>query len=422
MKNDSMYDLCWSMFKYPRSITGDGVRKTLRHIKEYLPTMNIHEIPSGTKCFDWEVPKEWNCHRAYITCPDGSRICEFKVSNLHVVGYSVPVNDWVTLDELQKHLYSIPDKPDAIPYVTSYYEEKWGFCISDKERDELKEGLYHVYIDSEFKDGSLSYGELIIPGDLSDEIFLSTYICHPSLANDNLSGIAVTTYLAKWIMGLSKQKYTYRIIFVPETIGSIAYLSKYWKQMRQKVIAGFNVTCVGDNLNYSYMPSRNGNTLADMVAQHVLSHLHPEYKTYSFLDRGSDERQYCSPGIDLPVCSIIRSGYKYFPQYHTSWDDLSFISREGLQGGYESLKAAISCIEENWYPKVKILCEPQLGKRGLYPTRGIEGHSKKVRNMMNFLTYCDGLHSILDICNIIDVPMWELSILVETLKDEGIIE
>lgn len=417
-----MHQLCKELFPICRSITGDGFRESLDILREHLPLLSVFEVPSGTQCFDWQVPKEWNIKDAYIVDPHGKKICEFKKSNLHVVGYSIPVNKKISLDELQKNLYSLPDQPDAIPYVTSYYKERWGFCLSHNEREALAEGEYHVFIDSDLKEGSLTYGELIIPGESQEEVFISSYLCHPSMANNELSGPVVTTFLAKFIAAMSRRRFTYRIVIIPETIGSIVYLSKNHEQMKKNVVAGFNVTCIGDERAYSYLPSRRENTLADKVVLHVLSHMHPEFVSYSYLDRGSDERQYCSPGIDLPVCSIMRTKYACYPEYHTSLDDLSLVTPAGLEGGYEVLKKAVECLELDEMLRAVTPCEPQLGKRGLYPTVSTKNSSKTVSNMMNFLAYADGVRSTLDIANKINVPLWELTTIIEKLKAANILQ
>lgn len=259
-------------------------------------------------------------------------------------------------------MYSLPEQPDAIPYITSYYKERWGFCITQKEREQLTPGEYQVFIDSELKNGSLTYGELIIPGDSEKEIFISSYLCHPSMANNELSGPVVATFLAKWISELVNRKYTYRIIIIPETIGSITYLSRNYQSLQRNVIAGFDVTCIGDDRAYSYLPSRQANTFSDKAALHVLKHMQPQFASYSFLDRGSDERQYCSPGIDLPVCSIMRTKYGCYPEYHTSLDNLNLVTSTGLLGGCEVLKRAIECLEMDELLSSTVLCEPQLGK------------------------------------------------------------
>lgn len=417
-----MHELCHELFPICRSITGDGFRQSLAILSKHTPNLKVIEVPTGTKCFDWEVPREWNIKDAYIIAPDGRKICNFKQSNLHAVGYSTSINKVISLDDLQEHLYSLPEQPNAIPYVTSYYKERWGFCITQNERDQLEPGEYKVFIDSEFKNGSLTYGEMIIPGESDKEIFLSSYLCHPSMANNELSGPVVTTFLAKWLAKLENRKYTYRIIIIPETIGSITYLSRNYKKMKEKVIAGFNVTCIGDERAYSYLPSRQGKTLSDKVALHVLKHSQPDFVTYSFLHRGSDERQYCSPGIDLPICSIMRTKYGCYPEYHTSLDDLNLVTPAGLLGGYEVLRKAIECIEFDEVLCSTVFCEPQLGKRGLYPTISTKSSGAQVRDMMNFLIYADGKLSSLEIAEIIGVPLWEIKGTIEKLKKEGVLE
>lgn len=406
-----------------RSLTGPGTRETLRLLGEELPDLKIHEIQSGTDAFDWTVPDEWTIRDAYIEDENGNRIADVKVNNLHVLGYSEPVDTWLPLEELDKHLYSLPDQPDAIPYVTSYYKRRWGFCLSQTERDLLRPGQYHVHIDADLAPGVLNYADLIIPGETDLEIFLSTYVCHPSMANNELSGPMVTAALAKWISAMPDRRYTYRIVFIPETIGSIIYLSRNLETMKTKVFAGFNITCIGDDRCYSYLPSRNGHTISDRVAKHVLSHIEANYQSYTWLDRGSDERQYCAPGVDLPVATIMRSKYGQYPEYHTSLDDLvNVVTPSGLAGGFNALQIAINVLEQNVKPRVTTLGEPQLGKRGLYPDISAKGSADSVRVMMNMISYCDGEHSILDIAEILDAPFWELQSLMLPLIDEGLME
>jgi len=420
---NEMHVLCKELFPICRSITGKGVRDTLAILKNHLPAMNIIEVPSGTRCFDWEIPLEWNIEDAYVIDPDGNIIIDFKTSNLHVMGYSIPVNKTIPLVELKEHLYSLPDQPDAIPYVTSYYKERWGFCISYNEMKKLKDGNYQVVIKSHLNKGSLSYGELIIPGATSKEVFLSTYICHPSMANNELSGPVVVTFLAKWLSKRNKNRFTYRIIFIPETIGSITYLTRNISLMKKNIIAGFNVSCVGDNRAYSYLPSRKGDTLSDQIAKHILKWIDSSYKTYTWKDRGSDERQYCAPGVDLPIASIMRTKYGQYPEYHTSLDNLTnVVTPEGLEGGYYALKLAIEAIEKNCYPKVTVYGEPQLGKRGLYPTISTKTSANEVRLMMDLITWSDGTYSLLDIADKCGVPIWDLYPIVDKLVTHNLLD
>lgn len=422
----SMYELAERLFPICRSITGDGVRRTLDMLREVCPSMNIYEVPSGTKAFDWRVPKEWNIREAWIKDSNGNTLVDFKTNNLHVVGYSTPIDKKVNLNELLKYIYTYPSQPDVIPYVTTYYEENFGFCMSDNQKNSLKEDMYHMFIDSDLKEGSMTYGEILIPSTNIDEIddkeiFLSTYICHPSMANNELSGPCVAIYLAKWIWELKNRRYSYRIIFIPETIGSITYLSKNLDTMKKNIVAGFNISCVGDNYTYSYVASRNGNTLADRTAKNILKYYYPEYKKYSYLDRGSDERQYNAPGIDLPVCVICRSKYGEYSQYHTSADNMNFISPDGLAGSFDVYVKCIEALENNYYYKTNFLCEPHLGKRGLYPATSRKGSVEEVRTVMDFLAYADGSRDLIDISDTIGVPVNNILTVVEELMNKKLV-
>ncbi len=417
-----MYSWATDLFPINRSLTGAGVRQTLAYLANLLPGLVIHDVPSGMKAFDWTIPDEWTIRDAYIANESGERVVDFQQHNLHVVGYSEPVDLWMDREELEQHLHSLPDQPDAIPYITSYYARRWGFCLTHNQRLSLPPARYHVVVDSDLKPGVLNYAELILPGEMDDEVLLSTYICHPSMANNELSGPVVTTALVQWLQSLEKRRYTYRIVFVPETIGSIVYLSRNIDQLKRQVIAGFNITCIGDDRCYSYLPSRTGSTLSDQAALHVLKHTDSDFKHYSWLDRGSDERQYCAPGVDLPIATIMRSKYGEYPEYHTSLDNFDVVTLSGLEGGFIALRRAIEIIEQNIHLKTTVLCEPQLGKRGLYPNLSTKESGEQVRAMMNLISYCDGSRTLLEIANLIEGPFWDLIIVVEKLVSYGLLE
>lgn len=415
------YILAKRLYPICRSLTGPGVRETLSILSDHIRGLEIKEVPSGTAVFDWTIPDEWEIRDAYIVNEQGIKVVDFGNHNLHVVGYSEPVNTVMTLDELQKHLYSLPDQPDAIPYITSYYSRRWGFCLTHKQRQALKPGQYQVVIDATLKPGVLNYAEIVLSGESKEEVFLSTYVCHPSMANNELSGPVVTAALVGWLMSLPSRRYTYRIVFIPETIGSIVYLSKHYKHLRKHVIAGFNITCVGDDRCYSYLPSRNEETLSDRAAVHALKHIDPKFKRYTWLDRGSDERQYCAPGVDLPMATIMRSKYGEYPEYHTSLDDFSVVTPSGLSGGFSAIRDAIEIIEGDITLRCTVLCEPQLGKRGLYPTLSTKDSGSQVRAMMNMISYCDGEHSLLDIAEKIGQPFRELQKTLDPLLENGLL-
>jgi len=422
-----IYSWTEDLFPICRSLTGEGVRQTLRYIENLLPGLNIREIASGTKVFDWEIPKEWNVKEAFVEDEDGRRIVCFEQNNLHLLGYSTPVDQWVTLSELEEHLYSIENQPDVIPYRTSYYAPNWGFCISQRQRNSLKAKKYRVVINTSLTNGVLNYGEYIIPGETSDEILFSTYVCHPSMANNELSGPVVATALARKIAQEKAEKnirfrHTFRFVFVPETIGSIAYISRNIEELQANVKAGFVLTCLGDNGDFSLINSRSADTLADSVADHVLKNRTDSFKRYSFLERGSDERQYCSVGVDLPVCSITRSKYGTFPEYHTSLDDLNFVSGENLLASLKIYGDLIYCLENNFVIKTTTLCEPQLGKRGLYPVINTPDSKNQVRLLTDILAYADGQTSLIEIAEVLNTNIWEVAVVAAKLLEHGLLE
>jgi aminopeptidase-like protein len=418
-----IYNLAEKLFPICRSLTGDGVRQTLNIMREECPSLTLFEVPTGTAAFDWVVPKEWEIRDAYIKDLEGSTVLSFKDSNLHVVGYSAPFNRELSREELLKMIHTLPDKPTLIPYVTSYYKEYSGFCMAFNDVQNLNKDRYRAVIESELKDGSLTYGEILIPGKSEKEIFFSSNICHPTLANNELSGPCLSLYLAKRAIAQSRSsRYSYRFIFIPETIGSLVYMSRNLEKMKENIIAGFVVTCAGDNRSYSYLSSRRGDTLADRAAKNTLNFTHQDYKSYPYLERGSDERQYCAPGIDLPVCSLMRSKYGEYPEYHTSADNMELISPEGFEGSYALYCKVIDSLENNRTYKAVFLGEPQLGKRDLYPTVSYSGSAAGVRDMMNLLAYADGEVDLIGISDIIKVPMDELSRLAIKLESAGLLE
>ena len=417
----NMYELAGRLFPICRSITGNGFRQSLEMIREILPEIQVFEIPSGTAVYDWTIPKEWNIRGGWIKNLQGETIIDFNDCNLHVMGYSVPVHQTISREELLDHIYTQPEQPEWIPYVTSYYKERWGFCMSERQKQALTDAEYEVCIDSTLEDGSLTYGELVLPGETDDEIFFSTYLCHPSMANNELSGPCVQTEIIKYLKSLSHRKYTYRFVFIPETIGSITYLSRNLEVLQQHVKAGFVVSCVGDNRTYSMVSTKYEDTLADRVLNNVLKFHYPDYLRYSFMKRASDERQYGSAGVDLPVCAFCRSKYHEYPEYHTSADNMDLISPEGLSGAYEVLVKVINALENNYFYQMQCKCEPQLGKRGLYPTVSQKGTKGDARYMQDFIAYADGRNDLIGISNILDIPVDKLIPIKDQLMEHHLL-
>ena len=408
------------LFPIYRCLIGPGVNETLKYIKKIHPELNIKKIKSGSKAFDWVVPNEWHVKNAHITDMDGKKIVDLKNNNLHLVGYSIPQQRTLSLKNLNKHLHSLPSQPNAIPYVTSYYKKTWGFCLKHNQRKKLKNQNYNVFIDSKFKKGFLRYGEIYFRGLSKKEILLSTYICHPSMANNELSGPSIAIKLAEYLKN-KKLRYSYRIIFIPETIGSIAYLSRNYKKMKKNIIAGYNLTCLGDKGNFSIIPSRNGNTISDRVISSVLMKKGYKYKKYSWLERGSDERQFCAPGIDLPIVTISRSKFGSYPEYHTSLDNMSIISQKDLKKSFDVIKEIINSIEKKIYYKAIFKCEPQMSKRNLYPTISRKDNFYKVEILMNILSYCDGTNDITEISQKCDIRVSKCNHFLNNLKKNNLI-
>lgn len=393
---ETYFDRLWPIC---RSITGNGLRESLSILSEIIP-LAITEVPSGTAVFDWEVPNEWNIRDAYILTPDGKKICDFKVNNLHVLNYSTPVDREMTFEELDAHLHSIPGMPDAVPYLTSYYSERWGFCISHREREQLpKNGMYTVKIDSTLAPGALTYGQCVLPGDTDEEILLSTYVCHPSMANNELSGPLVTAFLYQKLAALPSRRYTYRFVFAPETIGVIAFLASTGQHLREKLHAGYVVTCVGDAGDFTYKRSKDAPHDADRIAEHVLRYSGSPHKVIDFAIGGSDERQYCSPGFNLPVGSLMRTMYQRFPEYHTSLDNKDFISFDAMLGTIDMYFDVMQVHEWNRrYVNMSPYGEPQLGKRGLYPAiGGQKQRAEELSRRLHLLAWTDGTIDLVSI-------------------------
>jgi aminopeptidase-like protein len=390
-----LYPIC-------RSITGDGFRETLARVREHVP-LEVHEVPTGTRVFDWTIPKEWNIHDAWVKDAKGEKVIDFRASNLHVVNYSVPMHRKMPLSELRGHLHTLPDKPDWVPYRTSYYKEDWGFCLAHRELQKFEDGEYEVCIDSRLEDGSLTYGEYYLPGKRTDEVLLSCHACHPSLCNDNLSGVSLVTTLTQLLSGVSLE-YSYRFLFIPGTIGSITWLARNEDQAG-RIRHGLVVACVGDPGKFHYKRSRQGNAEIDHVAAHALRHRPEGFEVRDFSPYGYDERQYCSPGFNLAVGSLTRTPHGRFPQYHTSADDLDFVRPESLAGSLEVYLSVCRILEQNArYINVNPKCEPQLGRRGLFrATGGLPDSGRFEKAMLWVLNYSDGNHSLLDIADKADL-------------------
>lgn len=420
MIGQEILDFAKVIFPINRSLTGEGVRETFRHIKERLPGLTVHAVPSGTEAFDWVVPNEWEITEAYIENSSGKRLVDFANNNLHVVGYSTAVDVSLSLDELQEHLHSLPDKPEAIPYVTSYYSDRWGFCLTHLQRTALVPDTYRAVIRARKFQGVMNYAELVIPGESSKEVFLSTYVCHPSMANNEVSGPSVLTFVGKWLQS-GPRHFTYRLVFLPETIGAIYYLSQHLEHLRQHVHVGFNISCVGDDRNYSFVSSRKGQTLADRIASHILPTLSPSFVRHSFLERASDERQYGSPLVDLPLVSLSRTKYGCYEEYHTSLDNFDVVTSTGLEGGFNMISSCIQTAESNRTYIARFPCEPQLGKRGLYPTLGGGKVSASVDVLLNVLSYCDGETDLLTLAEICGLSIFDVADAAKTLEEHGLI-
>jgi aminopeptidase-like protein len=417
---EAMHDLIADLYPICRSITGDGLRKTLRILQDQIP-ITIEEVPSGTKVLDWTIPKEWNIRDAYIKNERGERVVDFQASNLHVVNYSVPVQRTMTLGELRPHLHTLPDHPDWIPYRTSYYNETWGFCLRHHTLEALPEGTYEVCIDSTLEPGALSYGEYVIPGETNEEVLFSCHTCHPSLCNDNLSGVALCTFLAKHLRERTT-RYTYRFLFIPGTIGAITWLDHNEKRA-DRIKHGLVVACVGDSGPFHYKQSRRGDAEIDRVVQYVLEHSDEPIGVRSFTPYGYDERQYCSPGFNLPVGSLTRTPHGRFPEYHTSADDLDLVTPDALAQSLDRYLEVVKMLEANrTYLNTNPKGEPQLGRRGLYRATGGHKEAEEMQMAMLWtLNLSDGSHALLDVAEAAELPFKQVHDVAQLLSEHDLL-
>lgn len=422
-EGNQMMELIDRLWPINRSIAGPGIRETLAILASRLDGFAISKVLTGSRVLDWIVPDEWHVREAFIEGPNGDRLCDIGDNNLHLVGYSVPVDERLTLEQLQSHLYSLPDQPDAVPYVTSYYERKWGFCLSHRQREALEPGIYRVYIDASHVSGSLDYGELVLQGRDSTEVLFTTYCCHPSMANNELSGPALALSLADWLSRRPDRRLTYRFIFGPELIGAAAVLETHRRRLKANVSAAFNLTCVGDERAWSFLPSRLGDTYADRMARHVLGHTAGDYTTYRWSDRGSDESMYCAPGIDIPMVSIMRSKYGEYPEYHTSLDTPGqVVTARGLGESLFLYRRLVEALERDCTPRAMVLGEPQLGRRGLYPQTSMKGSTASVKDMLDLISHADGNTRLSEIAERCQRPMWTYYSDLDALVTAGVLE
>ena len=416
-----MIEFAKKLWPLNRSLTGKGVNSTLHLIKKKIP-IKILNFKSEKKVFDWKIPKIWDLKEAWIKDKYNKKIVDFEDNNLHIVGYSQKVNKILDLKDLKKKIHTLKKQPNAIPYVTSYYKKDWGFCLEYNKLKKLKNQKYKVFINSSFKNGNLKLGELLIKGKTEKEVLISTYICHPSMANNEISGIVVATKLAQWIKK-KKFKFSYRFLFLPETIGSIAYLSKNLKKLKKNVIAGYVLTCIGDDRNFSLLESKQKNSISDIIAKKILKKKN-NAKIYDWTLRGSDERQYCAPGIDLPIASLMRTKYDEYPEYHTSLDRIgTVVTKKGLDGGFTFVKQVIQNLEKQTFPKSKTYCEPFLSKKKIYPTLSKRGSvDKELSKKLDYLSFCDGKKSLIEISNKMNLKKKDTRKILYFLKKNNLIK
>ncbi|MCC9157999.1 DUF4910 domain-containing protein [Streptomyces parvulus] len=418
---ERMHALVERLYPLCRSITGDGVRDTLAIVDEYVP-LRVHEVPTGTRVLDWTVPQEWNVRDAYIADADGRRVVDFAASSLHVLGYSVPVSATMTLAELRPHLHTLPDRPAWVPYRTSYYERAWGFCLAQDTLDAMPEGEYEVRIDSTLADGHLTYAEHVVPGQVTDEVIVSCHVCHPSLANDNLAGVAVAAFLARELAERTPY-YTYRFIFAPGTIGAITWLARNAERV-ERVRHGLVLACAGDRGDLTYKRSRRGDADIDRVMRHVLSASQRPHRITEFTPYGYDERQYCSPGFDLGVGSLTRTPYAGYPEYHTSADNPDFVSPRAMEDTLAVCGEAFAVLDrDRRYVNLSPYGEPQLGRRGLYDSLGGRSDAKQAQMAMLWvLSLADGEHGLLDVAERSGLPFETVADAAEALHAAGLLK
>ena len=415
------------LFPLCRSLTGKDTLKTLKIIKKQFSGLNIYKVPSKAKVFDWKVPPAWNVKDAYILDKQNKKLIDFKKNNLQLVGYSMPINKKISKGELLKKLHVIAERPKSIPYITSYYKKYWGFCTSYENKKKIEKSYnsqdkFRVVIKSSFNfKGALNYGEIVLAGKSKQEILISTYICHPSMANNELSGPIVSMALINYFKKIKKNKKTLRFVFVPETIGAIAYLYKNLKKLKKNVIAGYNLTCIGDDRMHSCIFSKHENSPSNKALKYAYKKLNIKAKIYNFLQRGSDERQYNSPGIDLPIATVCRSKFGEYPEYHTSDDNFTLVTKSGLQGGCEVVKNSIKFLMEQDYPKSTFLCEPFLSKRNLYPTLSLRKENYFSKKLLDFLQYSDGTNDLKEISKNINLDLKKTKFIYNLLKKNNLI-
>jgi len=423
MVDTTIYKYAEKLSTIPRSICGPGIREVLSYIKKEIPNLKIKGIDTGSKVFDWVVPQEWAIKKAYIIDPDGRKFASYAECPLHIVQHSEPVNITLSLNELRKRIHVSSQLPNAIPYVTSYYKRDWGFCITQNELDNLKNGNYTAKIESELFDGELNYGEVFIQGETDSEILISTYICHPYMGNNESSGPAIAIELVKKLLNYSKQKYSIRMLFIPETIGSLAYLSENLPKIQKNTIGGFVLTCLGDKGSFSFVPARNPHSYINKVVHFLMVKNFKKFNKYNwFTDRGSDERQFCWPTINLDMVSITRSKYNEYAEYHTSLDDINFINADSLNESLKFILLLIKTLQNNNKYQSTTFGEPKLDKLGLYRTHTLNGTEKDPNNLINFLSMCDGETDLIDISLSLSLSFNEVTKLANVALQHNLIK